>query len=176
MKIKTMVYIALMAAILSIVSPISIPLAGGVPISLATLAVMLAGALLGKKWGTLSVFIYLCLGCIGLPVFAGYSAGFANVIGPTGGYLLGYLFLSFITGWIYQDIGKKKKGFLVLGILFGEFALYLLGTIWFMWVSKTTLLASLTWCVFPFIPGDLLKIACACILSKSLERIVQIDD
>lgn len=112
MKIKTMVYIALMAAILSIVSPISIPLAGGVPISLATLAVMLAGALLGKKWGTLSVFIYLCLGCIGLPVFAGYSAGFANVIGPTGGYLLGYLFLSFITGWIYQDIGKKKKAFL----------------------------------------------------------------
>lgn len=176
MKNKTMVYIALMAAILSIVSPISIPLAGGVPISLATLAVMLAGALLGKKWGTLSVFIYLCLGCIGLPVFAGYSAGLANVFGPTGGYLVGYLFLAFVTGWIYQDIGKKKKGFLVLGILFGEFALYLLGTIWFMWVSQTTLLASLAWCVLPFIPGDLLKIVFACILSKSLERVVQIDD
>lgn len=176
MKNKTMVYIALMAALISLVSPISIPLAGGVPISLATLAIMLAGSLLGKKWGSLSVLIYLLLGCIGLPVFAGYSAGFANIIGPTGGYLMGYLLLAFFSGWIYQDLGKKKSSFLVLGILLGEFALYLLGTIWFMWVSQTTWMASLTWCVLPFIPGDVLKIVIACFLTKSLERVIQIDN
>lgn len=102
MKNKKMVYCALMAAVLCVISPLSIPV-GAVPISLATLGVMLAGALLGAQLGTLSVLIYLVLGWVGLPVFAGYSSGFTCLFGPTGGYMIGYLFLAFLTGFLYKD-------------------------------------------------------------------------
>lgn len=181
MKSKNIVYTALMAALICIIAPLSIPLAGGVPISLATLAVMLSGSLLGKKWGTLSVGIYLILGCIGIPVFAGYSSGFSNVFGPTGGYLLGYLVLAFMTGWLYHAYGKKlEKGkkliVLVLSILLGEVLLYALGTLWFMFVSKMGLMASLVYCVIPFIPGDIFKIIVTCILTVSLEKAIRIND
>lgn len=171
MKNKKMVYCALMAAVLCVISPLSIPV-GAVPISLATLGVMLAGALLGAQLGTLSVLIYLVLGWVGLPVFAGYSSGFTCLFGPTGGYMIGYLFLAFLTGFLYK---KKTLSYLVGSILVGELVLYLLGTIWFMFVAQTSLVSALTICVLPFIPGDIAKIVLVCLLLPQLEKVVHFD-
>lgn len=171
MKNKKMVYCALMAAVLCVISPLSIPV-GAVPISLATLGVMLAGALLGAQLGTLSVLIYLVLGWVGLPVFAGYSSGFTCLFGPTGGYMIGYLFLAFLTGFLYK---KKALPYLVGSILVGELVLYLLGTIWFMFVAQTSLVSALTICVLPFIPGDIAKIVLVCLLLPQLEKVVHFD-
>lgn len=171
MKNKKMVYCALMAAVLCVISPLSIPV-GAVPISLATLGVMLAGALLGAQLGTLSVLIYLVLGWVGLPVFAGYSSGFTCLFGPTGGYMIGYLFLAFLTGFLYK---KKPLPYLVGSILVGELVLYLLGTIWFMFVAQTSLVSALTICVLPFIPGDIAKIVLVCLLLPQLEKVVHFD-
>lgn len=171
MKNKKMVYCALMAAVLCVISPLSIPV-GAVPISLATLGVMLAGALLGAQLGTLSVLIYLVLGWVGLPVFAGYSSGFTCLFGPTGGYMIGYLFLAFLTGVLYK---KKTLPYLVGSILVGELVLYLLGTIWFMFVAQTSLVSALTICVLPFIPGDIAKIVLVCLLLPQLEKVVHFD-
>lgn len=171
MKNKKMVYCALMAAVLCVISPLSIPV-GAVPISLATLGVMLAGALLGAQLGTLSVLIYLVLGWVGLPVFAGYSSGFTCLFGPTGGYMIGYLFLAFLTGFLYK---KKTLPNLVGSILVGELVLYLLGTIWFMFVAQTSLVSALTICVLPFIPGDIAKIVLVCLLLPQLEKVVHFD-
>ena len=88
---------AVMAAVLCVLGPLTVPI-GAVPISLANFVICLTAWLLGPKFGTLSVVIYLALGAIGIPVFSGYGAGLAKLAGPTGGYLVGYLLLAFIGG------------------------------------------------------------------------------
>ena len=160
---------ALMAAVICILSPIAIPLAGQVPVSLATLAVMLTGALLGPYLGTLAVLIYLLLGGIGLPVFAGWTGGFALLFGMTGGYLFGYLPLAFLTGLAAEKM--KHPGdwkILTAGMIAGTAVLYLIGTAWFMKYTGMDLTASLAACVIPFLPGDCLKMIITCILVPRL--------
>ena len=168
-KTRAMVMTALGAAIISALSPISIPLGNFVPISLATLGVMLCGAVLGKKMGTMSTLIYLILGCIGMPVFAGYSSGAHVLLGPTGGYLVGYLPLAYLTGLFTE---KENKTMLVAGMLIGTAVLYALGTVWFMYVTKMDLMASLGLCVIPFLFGDALKMIVVYILRDALKRFV----
>ena len=166
---KTLTLTALCAALLCVLSPMSIPLPGGVPISLATLAAAFAGALLGPKYGTLSVLLYLLLGAFGLPVFAGYSAGLSSFVKPSSGYLIGYLFLAFLTGLIYHNFGHTQKGVAKLILLFvaqlaGEVVLYIFGTAWFMY------LMGLGACVIPFIPGDCAKMIVVCLMIPALEK------
>jgi biotin transport system substrate-specific component len=155
LSVRQSAAVALMAAVICVLSPLSIPLASQVPISLATLAVMLAGALLGSKAGTLAVLIYIILGMIGLPVFAGWTSGAAIVFGMTGCYIIGYLPLAFCTGYFFES--HPTPGALVLGMVIGTITLYTIGTVWFMLYTKTDLTASLTACVLPFLPGDVLK-------------------
>ena len=110
---------ALMAAVMCVLGPLTVPI-GAVPISLANFVICLTAWLLGPKFGTLSVAVYLCIGLIGVPVFSGYGAGLAKLAGPTGGYLVGYLLLALIglftvLGWIVglvrsalDDSGLRK--------------------------------------------------------------------
>ncbi|MBB5182835.1 biotin transporter BioY [Catenisphaera adipataccumulans] len=173
MKTREIVLCAMMAAVIAVLAPLSIPLSGGVPISLATFAVMLAGAVLGPKYGTISTVVYLVLGAVGVPVFAGYTSGFGILAGPTGGYLIGYLPLAFCTGWFHENFSKQKYG-LIVGMLVGEVILYVIGTVWFMFVNQTGLMQSLVWCVFPFIPGDIAKIIAVMILTPLLQKAVHL--
>ncbi|MBQ9327794.1 MAG: biotin transporter BioY [Solobacterium sp.] len=175
LSVKQIAAIGIMAAVISVLSPLAIPLSTEVPISLATLAVMLAGALIGSKLGTFAVLIYILLGMIGIPVFANYSAGAGVVFGMTGGYIIGYLPLAFLTGWIYERFGRKKSGVmeyvvLFVGMLVGTVVLYVIGTIWFMRYTGMSLAASLAACVIPFIPGDLLKMVVVCLLVPRLKK------
>ncbi|MBQ1532463.1 MAG: biotin transporter BioY [Solobacterium sp.] len=169
LTVKEMAFTAIMAAVICVLSPIAVPLAGEVPISLATLAVMLAGALLGRKLGSLSVLIYIFLGMIGLPVFANYAAGAGIVFGMTGGYIVGYIPLAYMTGWFRERSGKQNVYVSVAcGALIGTLILYILGTVWFIRVTGMPLMGALAACVFPFIPGDLLKIAVVCLLTPRI--------
>ena len=164
--IYNMATCAIMAAVMCVLGPLSIPV-GPVPISLLTLAIYLAAYVLGAKGTTISVFIYILLGAVGLPVFSGAAGGLAKIAGPTGGYIVGYLFLAFICGLFVQ---KSKANLLisVLGMIVGTAVLYAFGTVWFIIEMKTDIISALTMCVLPFIVGDLVKIVAATLMGKAL--------
>jgi biotin transport system substrate-specific component len=173
-----MVLCAVCAAITCILAPLSIPLAGGVPISLATFAVMLAGVLLGGSLGAASQLIYVLLGAVGLPVFAGWTGGLGNVLGMTGGYIIGYIPLAWLTGLIYKKYGSTARmpvriAFMIIGMIVGNIALYVIGTAWFMVITGMDLGASLAACVIPFIPGNFIKMAAVCFIAPPVENAIR---
>ncbi|MBR2263835.1 MAG: biotin transporter BioY, partial [Firmicutes bacterium] len=111
---------------------------------------------------------YMLLGAIGVPVFAGYSAGAAALVGPTGGYLLGYLPLAVLTGWFadhYSDIFS-----LVVGMVLGTAILYALGTLWLAKQLQMSFREGLAAGVIPFIPGDAAKIVITVLLGPLLKN------
>ena len=170
----------LFAALMAICSLISIPLGfTPVPVNLATLGVFLAGGLLGKKYGTISIAVYVLLGAVGVPVFAGFRGGLSVLVGPTGGYIIGYIAAAFLVGLLTELLVPKAgrsagREILacIIAMIIGLFACYLLGTLWFMISTHTGVWAALISCVFPFLPGDALKIAAGAILTQKLRRLV----
>lgn len=177
MKTKDLTLIGIFVALLSVIAPISIPLSGGIPISLATLMVMLIGVLLQDYKAVLVVSIYILLAIIGVPVLSGYGFGIQKVFGVTGGYILGYLPLAFISGLFskYSDkyTGTKRYLYLLLGLLLGNIILYTIGTIWFINFTDTRLYAGLMACVIPFLPGDILKIVVVLLLEKRIRKLIK---
>lgn len=171
-KTKQLVLYSLFAALTAILSQISIPLPfTPVPINLATLSVLLSGAILGKNGGVISQLVYVLLGAIGLPVFAGFSSGIQIILGPTGGYIIGYIVAAFIVGMITEKYAKILMTYIISMIL-GIIACYILGTAWFIHVTGSGLVAALTMCVFPFIIGDIIKIAAGSFLARRLRKII----
>jgi biotin transport system substrate-specific component len=164
------------AALTSICAVIAIPLPfSPVPVSLGTLAAFLAGGILGAKFGAVSQIVYILLGTAGLPVFAGFRAGVGVLAGPTGGYIVGYIAIACVVGLLcgrLKGSGIRAGAVLALSMVLGTLACYALGTAWFMYVTNTPLLASLGMCVFPFIPGDAIKIVAASLLCARLRGFV----
>ena len=170
MKVKDMTLTAVMAALICIAGPLTIA-AGPVPLSLATFAVYLAGAVLGKKRGTAAVALYLLIGIIGVPVFSGFSGGFQKLAGVTGGYLIGYLPCAFLAGLGAERAEKQgRKWILPAMMAAGTAVLYVIGTAWFMIQSGNALGASLGMCVLPFLPGDAVKIAAVTLLAAPVRK------
>ena len=167
-RVRTMTKIALMAAVLCILGPLSIPI-GQVPISLTTLAIYFGVYLLGAKKGTVSVLIYILLGLVGLPVFSGFSGGPAKLFGVTGGYIFGYLFLAAISG-CFVEFFEKNYLLQFAGMVLGTAVLYLFGTVWFLFLTKSTVVYAIGACVLPFLPGDLAKIILALIAGPMIRR------
>lgn len=147
---------ALFVAFISICSQIAIHI-GMVPISMSLLAVFLAGLFLGTKYGTLSVIVYILLGITGIPVFAGAKGGLAIILGPTGGFLVGYILCVVIVGFV-ADRFNKQKIFIVLGMVVAVITCYIAGVLWFSIITENGFYRSLKLCVIPFIPGDIIKI------------------
>lgn len=158
MKTKDITYIAIFSAVISILSIISIPTPWGVPFTLQTFAISLAGFVLGKKYGTLSVIIYLLLGAIGLPVFSGLSGGISKFVSVTGGFLFGFIFLAFLCG-------TKKFYYSILGLLI----CHLLGVIQFSFLTKTNFINSISIVSLPYLIKDLLSIFLAYIINKKMK-------
>ena len=161
---------ALMAAALCVLGPLSVPI-GAIPISLSNFVICLTAWLLGPKFGTLSVAVYLLIGLVGVPVFSGYGAGIAKLAGPTGGYLVGYLLLAFIGG-LFIEKSKGQPVISGIGLVLGDAACYVLGTAWFVFQMQCELGYALSVCVYPFIALDLAKI----VETVVLVRIVVIAD
>lgn len=147
-----------------------------VGITAGTLLLYLAGGLFGSRLGCSSAGLYLLLGFLGLPVFSGYRAGFGVLLGPTGGYLLGYLPCVAVVGVM---AGKKAKGryatlLFTLGMIFGTLVLYSIGTLWFLLVytKKVSLMEAIYACILPFLPGDAIKLFLGAILYPPLRRLL----
>lgn len=163
---------ALFTALTAVFSQVMIPI-GAVPINLCTLAVFLTAALLPLKGAAASIASFILLGAAGVPVFAGFSGGIGKIFGPTGGYILAYLPAVLIIGALLKKFGRTKVS-LSLSMLAGLVLIYLCGTLWYMFVSKSAegFYSALTACVLPFIPWDILKIAAAVVLSLRLQKIL----
>lgn len=172
MNVRKMCRLALMTALICIAAPLSIPI-GPIPISLATLTVYLAGALLGPLDGVIAVALYILLGAVGLPVFSGFGAGIAKLIGVTGGYIIGYLPCAALTG-AGAKFWSDRKWVYPVAMVVGTIACYVLGTAWFMVQTGTSLAASMSSCVLPFLPGDAIKIVIASVLAVILRERVKL--
>lgn len=172
MRVKDMTLIGVMAALLCIAGPFTVAI-GPVPLSLATFAVYLAGAVLGWKRGTSAVIIYLLIGIAGVPVFSGFTGGFQKLAGVTGGYLAGYAICALITG-LGSGMPRQDKPPWLLPVCMaaGTAALYAIGTAWFMIQTGNALDAALGLCVIPFLPGDAVKIAAAVLIARPVRKAV----
>ena len=168
MKSKTLFLTraALLAAVMCILAPISIPI-GPVPITLGVFAVMLAGTILNWKEAGAAVLVYLLLGIIGLPVFSSGKSGPGVLVGPTGGYLWTFLFMAIIIALFSgKDQGSRVKEtvFAVIGCLVALLVCYFFDTLQFMHVASYDLKSALAVCVYPFVAVDIAKAVVASVL------------
>lgn len=162
---RNLTFCAMFAALTAVCSQISVPLPM-IPLNLALFSVFLCGALLGPALGTASQLVFLLLGVAGAPVFAGFRGGPSVLVGPTGGYLIGYLTAALLTGLL----ARRGCGFWRLcgAMAVGLVVCYAFGTAWFLVLTGKTLAAALSMCVLPFLPGDALKIAGAAFFTLRL--------
>lgn len=167
-KTFAMASIGVMTAFMCILAPLSIPI-GLVPISLITLVIFLALYVLGMKKGALSVIIYLLVGLSGIPVFSGFTSGPSQLLGPTGGYLMGFFFMAAVAGF-FIDRFPDQWFLCALGMILGTLICYVFGTAWLAHQAHMTISAALAVAVFPFVPGDLAKIALAAYLGPKLRK------
>lgn len=169
-QLKRMVYAALMAALTAAGAYIAIPV-GPVPIVLQNLFIMLAGLLLGGRWGLISVAVYLLAGAVGLPVFAGGTGGVGKFVGPTGGYLLGFAAAAYLIG-IISESGRGRVAIDVLAMVAGTLIIYAFGVSWLKVVTGMSFSKALTVGMLPFLIGDALKIAAAIPIARALRPIM----
>lgn len=166
-----MVYIALFAVLITVCAWISIPLA--VPFTLQTFAIFAALLTLGGRRGSCAVGVYLLLGAVGLPVFAGFRGGLGTLLGTTGGYIAGFLLCALLFWAVSARLGEKLWA-QVLGCLAGLAACYAFGTAWFLILytqpsGPMGVLSALGLCVFPFVIPDLAKLGLAILLSRRVK-------
>lgn len=171
-KTRTLVFCAMFTALTAICSQIAIPLPGDVPLSLATFVVMLSGALLGRFGGAVSMIVYVLLGAVGVPVFAGFRGGLDRVVGPTGGYIIGYIFMALVIGLIVSFLGTRFWAS-AFAMLTGAVVCYAFGTAWYMISTGSALWPALLACVIPFLPGDAIKIGLAAVCTARLKRFIR---
>ena len=169
-NLRMIVFACLFTALVIIGGYISVPL-GPVPIVLADFFVMLAGLFLGASWGCASVGLYLFLGVLGLPVFAGGKAGLAVLFGPTGGFLVGYLIGVFLIGLIAR---KGQASFIkdLIALIIGNIVIYGLGVPWLKLVLKVSWEQAAALGVLPLMPAMIIKIIVAMILIRILRPLL----
>lgn len=171
-KISTqqLVRIALMAAVLCILGPISFPLAiSAVPVSLSILGIFLTLVILNPFEATIAILIYIALGLVGMPVFSNYTGGVSKLFGPTGGYIIGYIPLALIA-WFFIKKFNRKLPFMCAGLVIGTAACYLLGTAWLAISAGMSFKAALFAGVIPFIPWDIAKLVISILVGLPVRR------
>ena len=161
---------SLMCAVMCVLGPvcINIPISP-VPISLTIIGVILSAYVLGPLLGALSVIIYLLIGAIGLPVFSNFSGGIQKLAGPTGGYLIGFIFIALISGFFQQRF-PNKNFYELFGACLGIIFCYILGTLWLKIQTSMTFSAAFAVGVLPYIPFDVVKTVFAVAVGKELKR------
>ncbi len=172
MDFRNMVFASLFAALMCVGGYIHIPI-GPVPIVLTNFFVVLSGLLLGATWGALSVVIYLVLGAMGLPVFAGGKGGLAHIVGPTGGYLIGFVIASWIAGLV-SSVAHVTKPFLkyVVSAVLGMLVVYVPGLLWLHVVTEMSWIKTLMVGCVPFLFGDLVKAVFSAVVAVELRPVI----
>jgi biotin transport system substrate-specific component len=166
-SLRGMVYASLFGALTAVGAYIIIPLPP-VPITLQTLFLGLAGTLLGGRLGALSQVVYLLLGILGLPVFAGGKAGLGVLFGPTGGYLIGFIAAAFVIGKITAMKARPGFAWFCLSLVAGTAVLYALGVLQLSLVARLAPAKALVVGVLPFLPGDGIKILLTAWIARKL--------
>ena len=169
-QLRMTVYASLLAALTAVGAYLSIPI-GPVPIILQNMFVLLSGLLLGSRWGLASVGVYILAGAFGLPVFAGGLGGISRIAGPTGGYLLGYLPAVYVIGLITEKL-KINIVFDVIAMICGCIIIYVCGVTWLKVLTGMTWSKTLMVGMYPFVIGDVLKIAAAAAIAKGLRPVI----
>ena len=185
LNVRRITYIALFTAVICIISQLpGIPLPGGVPMTLQTLIIPIAGVVLGPADGFIAALLYLILGMIGLPVFSGFTAGIGILMGATGGFLVSFPLMPLLAG-LGDRAGEKLSGrntksltynlCLYGGLAAGAALNYLVGTLWFAAVylgavNHENMAAGFAACVLPFIPTAILKVILAGVTGTVLKR------
>ncbi len=172
-KVKQLAVIGLMSAILCIVGPLTLVLPfSPIPLSLCTLAIYFIVYTFGMRIGLISTTIYILIGCVGLPVFSGFMGGVGRILGPTGGYLLGYLLLALIFG-LFADKWSTNKWMCLCGMVLGTLACYFVGTLWLSFQTSVSFLTAFATGVLPFIPFDCVKMVFALFASIHIRKRLQ---
>ncbi len=170
-----MAYIAIFAVLMAVCSWLSVP--GPVEFTMQTFAVFCALDTLGGRRGTWAIVVFIALGAVGVPVFAGFTGGLGILLGATGGYIVGFLFMG-LAYWLMTAKLGERFWVRLTALLAGLVVCYAFGTAWYMTVymretGSIGLLTALGWCVFPFIPFDLLKLGLALGISDRLRRLLR---
>lgn len=169
--VSSVVLIVAASLLTALAAQVTIPLPfTPVPITGQTFAVLLVGAALGSRRGAASQLLYLTEGLAGMPVFAGSKAGPAALLGPTGGYLVGFIAAAFVTGWLAERGWDRRVLTAACAMVLGNLTIYFFGATWL--ATFTGLAKALTLGVLPFLPGDALKIALATALLPSAWHVV----
>ncbi len=173
MKLRDIAFIAIGTALMCVLAPLSIPI-GIVPISLATFALYLIGTLLGPFKATISVLLYIIIGVIGAPVFSKFQAGPSVIMGPTGGFIIGYVPAVFVQALLTTKFKDRKSAY-VFGILLGTVIVYATGMAWFLVVTagKYTFAQAMAACVYPFLIGDTVKLIISVMVGYKLRPIIE---
>lgn len=172
-SVKNLTYISVCTALLCVLAPLTVPI-GAVPISLSVFVVFLISGILKKEQVVLCCLLYLFLGSIGLPIFAGFKSGLGVLMGPTGGYLLSYPLMALVTGILLQLFRSKKILPLTVSFLVALLCCYVLGTLWFSISMNKGYFPSLVVTVIPFVGIDLLKLAIAAIVVNRMDKILKL--
>ena len=172
MKTRDLVVCSLFAAMTAVLSQISIPLPNGIPLTLQLLAVFLCGVILGAKKGFISTLVYVALGAIGLPVFAGFTGGFQYIVGYSGGFIISFPLVAFIIGFVSEKTDNMVL--ILLSTILGLIVSYTIGTLVFSLVTNASISASLAACVIPCIFTDLLKCFVATVIGLKLKENISI--
>lgn len=165
---KNIVLIGLVTAVTCILAPLSIPLPfSPIPISFTNLVIYFSIYLLGFKLATVSYIVYLLIGLVGLPVFSGFSGGLGKLAGPTGGYLVGFIFMTIIAGWFVETYPNNKI-IIMTGLLLATAVAYALAAFWLASQLNISFLQGVVTGVLPYLPGDVIKMIIAVLLGPVL--------
>ncbi|MBR2256575.1 MAG: biotin transporter BioY [Blautia sp.] len=175
-KTTDLVYIAICAVLLAVCSWISIPTL--VPFTMQTFGVFFVLMFLGGKRGTAAIVVFILLGAVGVPVFAGFSGGIGILLGTTGGYIIGFIVMGIIY-WLTEAFIGDSLVIRIIFLVIGLAACYAFGTAWFMAAYAKNagaigLGTALSWCVIPFIIPDLVKMALAVLVAERVKKAVRI--
>ncbi|MDD3185273.1 MAG: biotin transporter BioY [Anaerostipes sp.] len=174
MDMRQMTLVGLMTAVLCILGPLSITLPfTPIPISFTNLGIYFIIFILGWKLSTMSVVVYILLGMVGLPVFSGFSGGAAKVAGPTGGYLIGFIFMAIIAGWFVERFEGKILMYMI-GMVVATAVTYAFGTAWLCVQMHLTPIQGLTVGVLPYIPGDIVKMIVGILVGSKVKKAVRV--
>ena len=164
---KNLALTGMFTAIIAVLSQISIPLPGGVPVTLQTFAISLCGYVLGWKLGLFSISAYIILGAVGIPVFASFKSGFGVLFGMTGGFIWGFIFMTLLCG-LSKKFNNKFIG-IALGLT-GLIICHVLGVLQFSFVSGNSIKHSIYVASIPFIVKDSISIVATYFMSLILNK------
>ena len=154
-KTKDIVLCGIITAVLCVLCPVAIP-AGAIPITLSTLVIYIITSVFNLKISLISITIYILIGCIGLPVFSGFSGGIAHILGPSGGFIIGYFPMILCISLLNENRLKR-----IVGMCLGTALLYICGCSGFALSTDNKPMTIISVSILPFIPGDTIKIITA---------------